>query len=113
MPRHGSALLEIKLEAEQPPGRIFVLLLENGPEQEVVRLLELFGNLFDRIEKGAQIFQIKNWRFCGKQMLRNLRLLALLWLVLRVDGGRVFFFRSRHVSFRLLTLAAPIIFSEL
>jgi len=45
--RHGSALLEIELEAEQPPGRIFVLLLENGPEQEVVRLLELFGNLFN------------------------------------------------------------------
>ena len=43
--------MEIELEAEQPPGRIVVLLLEYGPEQEVVRLFELFGNLFDRIEK--------------------------------------------------------------
>ena len=105
--------MEIELEAEQSLCRIVVLLLEYGPEQEVVRLFELFGNLFDRIEKGAQVFPFKNWRFCEIQKLRNPRLLALLWLVLRVDGGRVFFFRSRHVSFRLLTLAAPIIFSEL
>ena len=64
MSRHGSALLEIELQAQQPPGRIVVLLLEYGSVQEAVRFFEPTGNCLDHFInfKKVEFFEGKSFR---------------------------------------------------
>jgi hypothetical protein len=62
--RHGSALLEIELQAEQSLGRIVFLLLEYGSIQKAVRFLDFFRYCMD------QVLNFKKVKFSEGQPFR-------------------------------------------